>query len=40
MNGIKAFNFYMLVERERWQGSPITRHGELPHRHTRPSTPI
>jgi beta-galactosidase len=28
MYGIKAFNFYMLVERERWQGSPITRHGE------------
>jgi beta-galactosidase len=26
MYGIKAFNFYMLVERERWQGSPITRH--------------
>jgi beta-galactosidase len=32
MNGLKALNFYMLVERERWQGSPITRHGELrPH---------
>jgi len=29
MYGIKAFNFYMLVERERWQGSPITRHGTL-----------
>jgi beta-galactosidase len=28
MYGIKAFNFYMLVERDRWQGSPITRHGE------------
>ena len=28
MYGVKAFNFYMLVERERWQGSPITRHGE------------
>lgn len=28
MYGIKAFNFYMLVERERWQGSPITRMGE------------
>jgi beta-galactosidase len=27
MYGIKAFSFYMLVERERWQGSPITRHG-------------
>jgi beta-galactosidase len=29
MYGLKAFNFYMLVERERWQGSPITRHGTL-----------
>lgn len=29
MYGLKAFNLYMLVERERWQGSPITRHGEL-----------
>ena len=29
MYGIKAFNFYMLVERDRWQGSPITRHGTL-----------
>ncbi len=28
MYGIKAFNFYMLVERDRWQGSPIMRHGE------------
>ncbi len=28
MYGIKAFNFYMLVERDRWQGSPITRQGE------------
>lgn len=28
MHGLKAINFYMLVERERWQGSPITRHGE------------
>ena len=27
MHGLKAINFYMLVERERWQGSPITRHG-------------
>lgn len=25
MHGLKAVNFYMLVERERWQGSPITR---------------
>jgi beta-galactosidase len=29
MYGIKAFSFYMLVERDRWQGSPITRHGTL-----------
>ena len=29
MNGLKAINFYMLVERERWQGSPITRHGDF-----------
>jgi beta-galactosidase len=29
MHGLKALNFYMLVERERWQGSPITRHGEF-----------
>jgi beta-galactosidase len=29
MYGLKAFNFYMLVERDRWQGSPITRHGTL-----------
>ena len=27
MYGLRAINFYMLVERERWQGSPITRHG-------------
>ncbi|MCC6791123.1 MAG: beta-galactosidase [Thermomicrobiales bacterium] len=29
MNGLKAINFYMLVERERWQGCPITRHGDF-----------
>jgi beta-galactosidase len=29
MYGLKALNFYMLVERERWQGCPITRHGTL-----------
>jgi len=28
MYGIKAFSFYMLVERDRWQASPITRHGD------------
>lgn len=27
MHGLKAINWYMLVERERWTGSPITRHG-------------
>jgi beta-galactosidase len=27
MHGLKAINFYMLVERDRWQGCPITRHG-------------
>ena len=26
--GLRGFNFYMIVERERWYGSPITRHGE------------
>jgi beta-galactosidase len=29
MHGLKAFNLYMIAERERWQGSPITRHGDL-----------
>ncbi|MGJ7046201.1 beta-galactosidase [Thermoanaerobacterium thermosulfurigenes] len=24
MHGIKAINFYMIVERDRWQGSPVT----------------
>lgn len=28
MYGIKAFNFYMLVERDRWLACPITRHGD------------
>lgn len=27
MHGIKGVNFYMLVERERWYGSPISRDG-------------
>jgi beta-galactosidase len=27
MHGMRAVNFYMLVERERWQGSPIKRDG-------------
>jgi beta-galactosidase len=29
LHGLKALNFYMLVERDRWQGSAITRHGDL-----------
>lgn len=29
MHGLKALNFYMLVERDRWQGSPITHHNTL-----------
>jgi len=29
MFGAKAINFYMLVERERWYGSPITRDGRV-----------
>ena len=29
MHGLKAFNLYMIAERERWQGSPITRHGDI-----------
>lgn len=29
MFGAKAINFYMLVERERWYGSPITRDGRI-----------
>lgn len=27
MHGLRGFNFYMAVERERWFGSPITRRG-------------
>jgi beta-galactosidase len=29
MGGARALNFYMLVERERWVGSPISASGEL-----------
>jgi beta-galactosidase len=29
MNGLKAVNFYMLVERDRWQGCPITVDGRI-----------
>ena len=32
MHGLKAFNYYMLVERERWMGSPIGRRGDLRER--------
>lgn len=28
MHGVKAFNFYMLADRERWYGAPITENGE------------
>jgi len=28
MFGLKAFNLYMLVERERWQGCPVKRDGD------------
>jgi len=33
MHGLKAVNFYMLVERERWQGSPITRDNRIRRRY-------
>lgn len=29
MHGIKGVNFYMIVERERWYGSPIRRNGKI-----------
>ncbi len=29
MNGLKAINFYMLVERDRWQGSPIKNNNSI-----------
>ncbi|MEW5947172.1 MAG: beta-galactosidase [bacterium] len=29
MNGAKAVNFYMIVERDRWYGSPVTRKGRM-----------
>jgi len=29
MNGLKAVNFYMLVERDRWTGCPITNDGRI-----------
>lgn len=33
MHGIKGINFYMIVERERWYGSPVKRDGTLRERH-------
>ncbi|MBU4301182.1 MAG: beta-galactosidase [Actinobacteria bacterium] len=33
MHGIKGINFYMIVERERWYGSPVKRDGSLRPRH-------
>ncbi len=33
MHGVKGINFYMLVERERWYGSPITRDGNKREKH-------
>lgn len=29
MNGLKAINYYMLVERNRWTGCPITNNGQI-----------
>lgn len=29
MHGMKGINFYMLVERERWYGSPVRRDGQV-----------
>ncbi|MBK5092646.1 MAG: beta-galactosidase [Actinobacteria bacterium] len=33
MHGIKGINFYMIVERERWLGSPIRRDGSIRKEH-------
>jgi beta-galactosidase len=33
MHGIKGVNFYMIVERERWYGSPVKRDGSIRERH-------
>lgn len=33
MHGIKGVNFYMIVERERWYGSPVKSDGTLRERH-------
>jgi beta-galactosidase len=29
LTGVRAWNWYMLVEREHWYGSPIDRHGDI-----------
>jgi len=29
MNGLRGFNFYMIVDRERWYGAPIRRDGSI-----------
>jgi beta-galactosidase len=29
MHGVKAFNYYMAVERDRWLGSPVGRRGDV-----------
>ena len=29
MHGVRGFNFYMLVERDRWSGAPILRDGKV-----------
>ncbi len=31
MFGLKAVNYYMLVERDRWMGSPLTAHNKIRH---------
>ena len=33
MHGIKGVNFYMIVERERWYGSPVKRDGAIRQKH-------
>jgi beta-galactosidase len=35
MHGLKAANFYMLVDRDRWQGAPIARDGRLREEYAR-----
>ena len=35
MHGIKGVNFYMIVERERWYGSPVKRDGRIRQEHYR-----